>query len=295
MVTRASRDEYYSDWLASIFTASLPAVQPENARLSGHALNLIQLAACLKKRLLFSSRNWTGSVVYVLLPLFLVCVGLVVALIGNRTFYSEPPILLSTRQYVRAPGNEGTNYITLSDQNMYRYSYDAGTRRLMDTLRLPSGVGAVCVLKSPMLPSNSTDYTHECFGDDAHRKSEYFTKRRQASIPTGVKKDLPLYRPCYCERTTLQTFCDSGDVREPDRDVMPTGDVIHNISRTNETLFLYSTMNTDKYLATRYGGLSFGNSRPYVPKWMTLLPLSFNRIVVRNVVKVGHRHVIYMT
>ncbi|MBN3299367.1 ABCA2 protein, partial [Amia calva] len=124
-------------------------------KLEGWWLRLRQFHGLLVKRFHCAKRNTKGLFSQILLPAFFVCVAMTVALsvpeIGDL-----PPLILSPSQYHNYTQPRG-NFIPYANEDRAEYrsklSPDASPQQIANTLRLPSGVGATCVLKTPF---NST-------------------------------------------------------------------------------------------------------------------------------------------
>uniref|UniRef100_A0A671P0L0 ATP-binding cassette sub-family A member 2 n=1 Tax=Sinocyclocheilus anshuiensis TaxID=1608454 RepID=A0A671P0L0_9TELE len=124
-------------------------------KLEGWWLKLRQFHGLIVKRFHCAKRNTKGIFSQILLPAFFVCVAMTVALsvpqIGDL-----PPLILSPSQYHNYTQPRG-NFIPYANEDRLQYrsklSPDASPQRIVNTLRLPSGVGATCVLKTPF---NST-------------------------------------------------------------------------------------------------------------------------------------------
>uniref|UniRef100_H3CEJ3 ATP-binding cassette sub-family A member 2 n=1 Tax=Tetraodon nigroviridis TaxID=99883 RepID=H3CEJ3_TETNG len=124
-------------------------------RLEGWWLKLSQFHGLLIKRFHCAKRNTKGLFSQILLPAFFVCVAMTVALsvpqIGDL-----PPLILSPSQYHNYTQPRG-NFIPYANedrpQHRTQLSPDASPLKIISTLRLPSGVGSTCVLKTPF---NST-------------------------------------------------------------------------------------------------------------------------------------------
>ncbi|XP_064210505.1 ATP-binding cassette sub-family A member 2 isoform X1 [Anguilla rostrata] len=123
--------------------------------LEGWWLRLRQFHGLIVKRFHCAKRNTKGLFSQILLPAFFVCVAMTVALsvpeIGDL-----PPLILSPSQYHNYTQPRG-NFIPYANEDRAQYrsklSPDASPQKIVNTLRLPSGVGATCVLKTPF---NST-------------------------------------------------------------------------------------------------------------------------------------------
>ncbi|KAI4880963.1 hypothetical protein NFI96_013715 [Prochilodus magdalenae] len=124
-------------------------------KLEGWWLRLRQFHGLIVKRFHCAKRNTKGLFSQILLPAFFVCVAMTVALsvpeIGDL-----PPLILSPSQYHNYTQPRG-NFIPYANEDRLQYrsklSPDASPQKITNTLRLPSGVGATCVLKTPF---NST-------------------------------------------------------------------------------------------------------------------------------------------
>uniref|UniRef100_A0AAQ5XK68 ATP-binding cassette sub-family A member 2 n=1 Tax=Amphiprion ocellaris TaxID=80972 RepID=A0AAQ5XK68_AMPOC len=124
-------------------------------KLDGWWLKLSQFHGLIVKRFHCAKRNTKGLFSQILLPAFFVCVAMTVALsvpeIGDL-----PPLILSPSQYHNYTQPRG-NFIPYANEDRPQYRYklspDASPHMIINTLRLPSGVGATCVLKTPF---NST-------------------------------------------------------------------------------------------------------------------------------------------
>ncbi|XP_049567114.1 ATP-binding cassette sub-family A member 2 isoform X3 [Orcinus orca] len=120
-------------------------------KLEGWWLKVRQFHGLLVKRFHCARRNSKALSSQILLPAFFVCVAMTVALsvpeIGDL-----PPLVLSPSQYHNYTQPHG-NFIPYANEERREYrlrlSPDAGPQQLVSTFRLPSGVGATCVLKSP--------------------------------------------------------------------------------------------------------------------------------------------------
>ncbi|XP_070689151.1 ATP-binding cassette sub-family A member 2 [Pempheris klunzingeri] len=124
-------------------------------KLEGWWLKLSQFHGLIVKRFHCAKRNTKGLFSQILLPAFFVCVAMTVALsvpeIGDL-----PPLILSPSQYHNYTQPRG-NFIPYANEDRPQYrsklSPDSSPQKIITTLRLPSGVGATCVLKTPF---NST-------------------------------------------------------------------------------------------------------------------------------------------
>ncbi|KAI5088415.1 ATP-binding cassette sub-family A member 2 isoform X1, partial [Silurus meridionalis] len=124
-------------------------------KLEGWWLRLRQFHGLIVKRFHCAKRNTKVLFSQILLPAFFVCVAMTVALsvpeIGDL-----PPLILSPSQYHNYTQPRG-NFIPFANEDRLQYrsklSPDASPQKIINSLHLPSGVGATCVLKTPF---NST-------------------------------------------------------------------------------------------------------------------------------------------
>ncbi|GIY86930.1 ATP-binding cassette sub-family A member 2 [Caerostris extrusa] len=156
---------------SSGFYDSVSPVPEENSPV--HELNDISLSevsssepangsiftTILLKRFYCTKRNWKGIFSQILLPAFFVSIAMSVALTAPKV-EDLPPLVLSPSQYYNYTQPQG-NIIPYSSNKLDvedvedRWSKDANSGQVSDTLYMPSGVGATCVFKSPF--NNSFD------------------------------------------------------------------------------------------------------------------------------------------
>uniref|UniRef100_A0A2K6FXD3 ATP-binding cassette sub-family A member 2 n=1 Tax=Propithecus coquereli TaxID=379532 RepID=A0A2K6FXD3_PROCO len=130
---------------------ALSQVGQGSRKLEGWWLKARQFHGLLVKRFHCARRNSKALFSQILLPAFFVCVAMTVALsvpeIGDL-----PPLVLSPSQYHNYTQPRG-NFIPYANEERREdrlwLSPDASPQQLVSTFRLPSGVGATCVLKSP--------------------------------------------------------------------------------------------------------------------------------------------------
>ncbi|XP_027890739.1 ATP-binding cassette sub-family A member 2 isoform X3 [Xiphophorus couchianus] len=159
-------------------------------KLEGWWLKLSQFHGLIIKRFHCAKRNTKGLFSQILLPAFFVCVAMTVALsvpeIGDL-----PPLILSPSQYHNYTQPRG-NFIPYANEDRPQYrsmlSPDARPHKIINTLRLPSGVGATCVLKTPF---NSTlDQLAQTLNPSANNSktlaAQYFDSMCLDSFTQGV-------------------------------------------------------------------------------------------------------------
>uniref|UniRef100_A0A4W6FM93 ATP-binding cassette sub-family A member 2 n=1 Tax=Lates calcarifer TaxID=8187 RepID=A0A4W6FM93_LATCA len=159
-------------------------------KLEGWWLKLSQFHGLIVKRFHCAKRNTKGLFSQILLPAFFVCVAMTVALsvpeIGDL-----PPLILSPSQYHNYTQPRG-NFIPYANEDRPQYRSkllpDASPQVIINTLRLPSGVGATCVLKTPF---NSTlDQLAQTLNPSANNSktlaARYFDSMCMDSFTQGV-------------------------------------------------------------------------------------------------------------
>uniref|UniRef100_A0A3B4FC81 ATP-binding cassette sub-family A member 2 n=1 Tax=Pundamilia nyererei TaxID=303518 RepID=A0A3B4FC81_9CICH len=157
-------------------------------KLEGWWLKLSQFHGLIIKRFHCAKRNTKGLFSQILLPAFFVCVAMTVALsvpeIGDL-----PPLILSPSQYHNYTQPRG-NFIPYAneDRPQNKLSPDASPQKIINTFRLPSGIGATCILKTPF---NSTlDQLAQTLNPNANNSktlaAKYFDSMCLDSFTQGV-------------------------------------------------------------------------------------------------------------
>ncbi|KAM9743027.1 ATP-binding cassette sub-family A member 2 [Menidia menidia] len=169
----------------------LPALDEQGSlRLEGWWLKLSQFHGLIIKRFHCAKRNTKGLFSQILLPAFFVCVAMTVAL-SVPAIGDLPPLILSPSQYHNYTQPRG-NFIPYANEDRTPYrimlSPDASPQKIVNTLRLPSGVGATCVLKTPF---NSTlDQLAQTLNPNANNSktlaAQYFDSMCLDSFTQGV-------------------------------------------------------------------------------------------------------------
>lgn len=128
------------------------------------------------KRLLLSIRNWKGLTSQILLPVIFIAFGMLMGIIASPSMMQEPPLTLGTSQYLNITKMADDSFIPFAAK-----STDELTMKLVDTLLLPSGVGAECSLEDPL--SNTTRYAQSCY--DAFGNVDDLINRHQEVFLRG--------------------------------------------------------------------------------------------------------------
>ncbi|XP_041481767.1 ATP-binding cassette sub-family A member 2-like isoform X2 [Lytechinus variegatus] len=290
-------------------------------RQTGLLCQLVIFIALIKKRLHHVKRNRKGLFSQLLLPAFFVTIAMTVALSAPH-IGDLPPLILSPSQYHPFEYPEG-NFIpytdeALNDKRSYRIYHsqcgDAGPQQLTETFKFPAGIGASCILKTPFngtldLLVESANYSHSVgltgqYYD--HMCEESFKKGKPLSnyVPTP-----PSTNPheeeeideahggthikevkCSCSEDRKNFQCPK-NVGTPDPPLLQviTSDNLMDVSGRNLSEYLLYT--TNRFRLHRYGALSFGNVRNFVPpKFNDDVPTIYKKIAVRNAAMTWHNH-----
>ncbi len=198
--------------------------------LSGYRLWRQQFRTCMEKRFLYTIRNWKQLLLQFLLPIIFLSLSMAIAQKGNDVARELRRLELSTVQYMNESKTAGTNVVPVADQRRYDDSKDASSSQLLDTLSLPSGLGAHCVTisKNPLKCSNVT-FVGEC------RELARDWKAENWSAMAEVK---PEEVPCSCNETS---YCpEPPGIIYPNKSTI-TKDTLSFIGDINETLYIYET------------------------------------------------------
>ncbi|CAN7944115.1 unnamed protein product, partial [Ixodes pacificus] len=302
-------------------------------RVEGKLLLLQQLSAILLKRYYCTRRNWKGLFSQILLPAFFVGVAMSVALTAPHV-EDPPPLVLSPSRYYNYTQPRG-NVVPYAFRDhprprqcpcllFFRWDSDADARQLAMTLRLPSGVGATCVLLWPInetigipVQPSQANYSDRSLDLDAFEPEcrsvfvpglpldNFVPPLPTPESPTGTESEEGIalqgtsshvksgqerfYPYCQCSSDKTNYVCETHGYRDPPMFQALTGDILLDISSQNEhEYYLYTT---DMYRLRRYGAFSFGLSRAYVPpSFGKDAPALFQKIAVREVAKVWYNN-----
>lgn len=290
--------------------------------LSGSALYLQQFFAILVKRFYYISRNWKALFSQILLPGLFVCIAMTVALTAPQV-QDLPAKVLSPAQYYNYTQPRG-NFIPYSVVRRSASSVrsgDANAERLAKTFRLPSGVAATCVLRTPFNSSYDSDILKRV--NTTYRNfrllDKYFISSCESVFvgglplqnfvppavtvsPLVVKNDsLPLsfvtvspnqvkYHPdCQCISDHTGQLCATDGFEVPPTFQVVTGDHIQDITGDDEEEFYLRT--SDLYRLHRYGGFTFGLMKDSVPEQFGKNgPTRFRKLAVRHLALVWFNH-----
>ncbi|CAH1785688.1 unnamed protein product [Owenia fusiformis] len=287
-----------------------------------------QFIAIIVKRFFYIRRNWKGLFSQILLPALFICIAMTVALTAPQV-KDLPSLELSPSQYFNLTQPRG-NFIPFSNVAAHgkgapplkgRYA-KTSPEALIQTLHLPSGVGATCVLKKPFNNSfdvdilktlNTTSSFHllqkyfepkcqhvferglplENFVPPVPKESNLLRSRRLLTNETIVESDEPkkteprYYPSCTCAEDNSGFICENYGYQSAPRFSCVTSDILVDITGQNESEYYLKT--TDEYRLHRYGSFAFGHVRDYVPLGFgESAPALFKKLAVRNVSKVWY-------
>uniref|UniRef100_A0A8C5JNS6 ATP-binding cassette sub-family A member 2 n=1 Tax=Junco hyemalis TaxID=40217 RepID=A0A8C5JNS6_JUNHY len=231
-------------------------------KLEGSWLKLRQFHGLIVKRFHCAKRNTKALFSQILLPAFFVCVAMTVALSVPEIGACKPPTYLHAgRPVLPLP-------VWLSP--------DASPQQLVNTFRLPSGVGATCVLKTPF--NNTLDQPMQTLNLNSN----------ESKMLAPIK--------CTCSMQGTGFSCPSGVGGHPPQMKVVTGDILTDITGRNVSEYLLYT--SDRFrlhrqegrpggsvlaLSHRYGALTFGNVQKSIPaSFGARAPATVRKIVFYN-------------
>ncbi|XP_065067747.1 ATP-binding cassette sub-family A member 2-like [Rhopilema esculentum] len=232
-----------------------------------------QFCGLFLKRFHHSRRNFKGLISQIFLPAIFVCIAMTVAM--SRPGYEEQPKLILSPTMIRPLpnvipfNNEGNSEIA---------------RKMEATLRIPSGIGADCVLKYRNCTFESLAqlfnqnegyrlgvYDQLCEMQLAKFQMKTFDKEKLRNQQfSRIRWKNVNEKKCKCTKDKRNYECDPGVEGNPNRIVTVTGDTLLNITGRNMEKYLLYT--TEHFRRHRYGGLTFGEERKMVPENFEDLP-----------------------
>ncbi|XP_065646706.1 phospholipid-transporting ATPase ABCA1 isoform X2 [Hydra vulgaris] len=214
-----------------------------------------QFYALLLKRLHHTRRNIQGLLTHILLPGLFVSIAMSVALAQPKGD-SYPPLVLSSAMFHPPPF-----YIPFTNN---RNGDLALSFRLENTLKLPSGFGADCVLNGQVVPhSMSIKYLQR-------NVKKYFDKYCSDKISPNFQNIKKPYFPtygkpaCHCKIPEWIFECDKGIEGKPEAFTSVAQDTFLNI--TNEDFKTYLLNTNYLFKRRRYGALGFGDLQNTITK-----------------------------
>ncbi|XP_071498338.1 ATP-binding cassette sub-family A member 2-like [Diadema antillarum] len=293
-------------------------------RYTGFFHHLITFMALLKKRVHHVKRNQKGLFSQLLLPAFFVTIAMSVALSAPH-IGDLPALILSPSQYHPFEYPEG-NVIPYADEALNkRRSYriyhskcgDAGPQQLADTFRFPAGVGASCVLKTPFNGTldqlvMSANYTrsvgltaqyYDPMCKQSFRKGQPLSNYVPTPPSSKARTDVEIIDEqkahggmeikevkCVCTEDRKNFQCPNNvGTPEPASFKVITSDRLLDVSGRNLSEYLLYT--TNRFRLHRYGAISVGNVRNFVPPTFNDdVPTTYKKIAVRNAAMTWYNH-----
>ncbi|XP_074655833.1 ATP-binding cassette sub-family A member 2-like [Tubulanus polymorphus] len=291
--------------------------------LSGSALRLRQFYGVLIKRMYYVSRNWKGLFSQIILPAMFVCIAMTVALTAPLA-QDLPPLVMSPAQYYNYTQRDSNIIPYATDQRQQRKikTEDAQPGAVIDSL-LNYGISATCILKTPF--QNPFDSLPQVMNQlerlDNQQKwdflSAYFnpgcrdvfvqgfhlssymppsyiipaaTEKKNASQEAHMKTIQEamarFYPECRCAKDGRGFLCPSYYKRPPAYKAL-TNEKLLDITGQNEPEYFLNTH--DEYRLNRYGAITSGYARKFVPEdFAENAPGLFRRLAVRDVSKVWY-------
>ena len=199
-----------------------------------------QFIGLFLKRFHHSRRNFKGLVSQIFLPAIFVCIAMTVAM--SRPGYEKQPQLILSPSMIRPL----PNFIPFNNEGESQIS-----KRMENSLRLPSGVGADCVLKhvnSSMKvvrprPNSAAVYDGLCEKQAGELDAED-ASQSDADDASGKQRRFVDLRgkKCRCSDDKRSYICDEGVEGNPEETATITGDRILNVTgRRMEEYLLYTT------------------------------------------------------
>lgn len=296
--------------------------------LQGCVLQANQFVALLTKRFHYIRRNQKSLFSQLLLPALYVTLAMSVALSAPH-ISDLPQIILTPSQYhpLEYPDSNIVPYanddISNSREEYMVYSSlngDSGPMKIASTFTYPAGIGASCILKTPFNGTldlmvekanfssiNLTAQYYDPMCVNSFKKGEPLSNyvprsedsfeedewANRGNTSVHIKKEshsgpMILEKRCYCKKNGFGFLCPP-DVGSPDptEHKVITSDVLLDCNTRNLSEYMLYT--TDKFRLHRYGALSVGNVRKFVPpQYSNDVPQLYRKIAVRNAAIVWH-------
>ncbi|XP_074218808.1 ATP-binding cassette sub-family A member 2 isoform X3 [Camelus bactrianus] len=267
---------------------ALTRVGQGSRKLEGWWLKVRQFHGLLVKRFHCARRNSKALSSQILLPAFFVCVAMTVALsvpeIGDL-----PPLVLSPSQYHNYTQPRG-NFIPYANEerqeDRLRLSPDASPQQLVSTFRLPSGVGATCVLKSPANGSLGPTLNLSS-GESRLLAARFFDSMCLESFTQGLPLSNFVPPPPSPAPSDSPVSLDEDLLQAWNASLPPTSgpDITgHNVSE-------YLLFTSDRFRLHRYGAITFGNVQKSIPvSFGARAPAMVRKIAVRRAAQVFYNN-----
>lgn len=211
-----------------------------------------QFFGLILKRFHHSRRNIKGLLSQIFLPAIFVCIAMTVAM--SRPGYEEQPQLILSPTMIRPL----PNFIPFNNEGKSGIS-----KRMERSLRLPSGVGADCVLKH--VNSSLTDvYQLQSIHSDILKMYDSLCKKRffefmtprplrienlgQTQSNSSNKMNEDGDKKCKCSDDKRSYICDRGVEGHHEHIATITGEQLINVTGRNmEEYLLYTTQHFQRH------------------------------------------------
>ncbi|XP_066919865.1 ATP-binding cassette sub-family A member 2-like [Clytia hemisphaerica] len=222
-----------------------------------------QFYALILKRFHHTKRNIKSLLTHIFLPGIFISIAMTVALSQPKA-NTYPKLVLSPTMFHPPP-----YHIPFSNSNPSSNI----SRKMEESLYLPSGISADCVLKNP----NSTlreDFTYRYLRENLKELFDPFCyqqvgRKFNTELPEPISKseqNFNISLTCNCTKN-YQYKCDDGIEGNPETFNTVTRDTLHNIENRDFWTYLLQTSNSFK--RRRYGALTFGDEQDVVPESVT--------------------------
>eukprot|EP00111_Clytia_hemisphaerica_P002239 TCONS_00006276-protein len=222
-----------------------------------------QFYALILKRFHHTKRNIKSLLTHIFLPGIFISIAMTVALSQPKA-NTYPKLVLSPTMFHPPP-----YHIPFSNSNPSSNI----SRKMEESLYLPSGISADCVLKNP----NSTlreDFTYRYLRENLKELFDPFCyqqvgRKFNMELPEPISKleqNFNISLTCNCTKN-YQYKCDDGIEGNPETFNTVTRDTLHNIE--NRDFWTYLLQTNMKYRRKRYGALTFGDEQDVVPESVT--------------------------
>lgn len=219
----------------------------------------MQFYGLLLKRFHHSRRNIKSLLNHILLPGIFVSIAMTVAL-SQPKVDTYPPLVLSPTMFHPTPYN-----IPYSNS---RHGSGNISDLMLETFRLPSGVGADCVLRSAN--NTITDNSVENLRDNLNVLFDKFCQEQVGVVTENRKRLIPitLYKKhvhkkngeptCRCDKHSWQYQCHPDAEGDPDKYKVVTLDTMVRLKK-HQNIEEYLLYTSNKYRRMRYDILIFKN------------------------------------
>ena len=221
--------------------------QDDDAKTAAYDKRFQQFFGLFLKRFHHSRRNFKGLISQIFLPAIFVCIAMTVAM--SRPGYEKQPQLILSPTMIRPL----PNVIPFNNEGHSKIS-----KRMENSLRLPSGIGADCVLKH--MNSSITDiYQMLHLGPTVLQMYDGLCKSQISEIGGSLQRDMVIptkssnsgsskknnfsyNKKCRCSEDRRSYICDPGVEGNPGEISTITGEMLLNVTGRNmDQYLLYTT------------------------------------------------------